>query len=45
MFIFSYARCRDDRLAHVEALRKPHAGQRTELRIAAFDQLTEARGV
>ena len=35
----------NDRLVHHDALGKPHARQRAELRIAAFDELAEARGI
>ena len=37
--------CAHDRLVHDDALGKPHARQRAELRIAAFDELAEARGI
>jgi len=33
------------RVGHHEALCKPDAGQSAKLRIAAFDELGEARGV
>ena len=32
-----------DGLGHDDALGKPYAGQRAELRIPAFDQLAEGR--
>ncbi len=37
--------CTNDRLVHHDALGKPDARQRAELRIAAFDELAEARGI
>ena len=37
--------CANERLVYDDALGKSHARQRTELRIAAFDELAEARGI